>query len=176
MSKHLFAVFLIAACASSAFALKPGDGVVVEFKDGSRMAGVLVRRGRNHIRLDFGGAEMSFALETVKSVQPKGNPVKTFQDMVKAAGNDRDKLLAAAEFARLHGLDTSYARLVARLGIPNRIDLENAAENATLDQQTQDAIATQEAAEAQINEEKHLERKTRRVDAREERHDDAPHQ
>jgi hypothetical protein len=176
MPKRLFAPCLLAVCASAAFALAPGDGVVVDFKDGSRMTGVLVRQGRKNIRLDFGGAEMSFPLETVKSVKPKTNPVKAFQDMIKAAGDDRAKLLEAAEFARLHGLDSYYGRLAARLGIPNQLDRENAAENALLDQQTQNAIEAQAAAEAQINEEKLLERKVRREDAREERRDNAAHQ
>lgn len=178
MPKNFLALLAVAACASSAFALSPGDGVVVDFKDGSRMSGVLVKQGHKHLRLDFGGAEMSFPMTTVKSVKPKKNPVKTFQDMLKAAGDDRDKLLAAAEYARAHGLSTPYARLVARLGVPNQMDLDDAEENAALDQQSQDAIAAQEDAEAQINEEKHLERadaRARREAANAGRHDDADH-
>jgi len=148
MTRIFVALCLIASCAAPALALKPGDGVVVDFKDGSRMNGVLVKQGHKHIRLDFGGAEMSFAMTTVKSVRPKTNPVQKFQALLAAAGDDRAKLLAAAEFARANGLATSYARLVARLGVPNQMDLDDAAENAALDQQAQDAIAAQEALEA----------------------------
>ena len=165
---------LLAVLAPGALALKPGDGVVVDFKDGSRMSGVLVKQGRKHLRLDFGGAEMSFDAATVKSVRPNANPVKVFQDLLKAAGDDRPKLLAAADYARAHGLNSAYARLVERLGIPNQMDADDAAENAQLDQQAQDAIAAQEEAEAAINAEKHAQRKIRREDARDERRDEAP--
>jgi hypothetical protein len=174
MTKILPAFVLIAACVSSAFALAPGDGVVVNFKDGTRMSGVLVRKGRKNIRLDFGGAQMSFPLSEVRSIKPKKNPVKTFQDLMKAAGDDRVKLLAAAEFARVHGLDSSYDRLVARLGIPNELDREDTEDNETLDQRSRDAIAAQAEAEAAINGERRAERTVRREDAREARSDSSP--
>jgi len=146
------AVLLVAACVNSAFALAPGDGVVVEFKDGSVMTGVLVKQGRKKIHLDFGGAEMSFGLDTVKSVKPKDNDVKKFQDMVKAAGDDFDKLLAAAQFARARGLDTYYDRLVVRLGVPNQRDLDDAADNAAQAGREQDAIDLKNASDAKLDE------------------------
>lgn len=162
MRARLIAVFLVGACAASAFALKPGDGVVVEFKDGSSMTGVLVKQGRKKIRLDFGGAEISFGLDTVKSVKPQDNDVKKFQDMVAAAGDDFDRLMKAAEFARAKGLDTYYDRLVARLGVPNQRDIDDAAENAVLAQRTQDAIAARKAWYAKLEEEKRLKREAKR--------------
>jgi hypothetical protein len=154
--RFLLPALLVAACAASAFALKPGDGVIVEFKDGSSMTGVLVKKGRKKIHLDFGGAEMSFGLDTVKSVKPKDNDVKKFQDMIKAAGDDFDKLLSAAKFARERGLDTYYDQLVARLGIPNQRDLDDAADDAARAGRTQDAIDAGNSAEARLEEQNQL--------------------
>lgn len=142
--------------AQQGFALKPGDGVVVEFKDGSSMTGVLVKKGRKKIRLDFGGAQMSFGLDTVKSVKPKESDVKKFQDLLKAAGDDFDKLLKAAKFARERGLDTYYDQLVARLGIPNQRDLDDAADDAARAGRTQDAIDAGNVAEAKLEEQNRL--------------------
>jgi hypothetical protein len=153
MSKRIAAILLVAACAAPAYALMPGDGVVVEFKDGSSMTGVLVKQGRKKIHLDFGGAEMSFGLDTVKSVKPKDNDVKKFQDMVKAAGDDFDGLLAAARFARAKGLDTYYDQLVARLGLPNQRSLDDAAENAAVAERQKDAADANNAAQAKLGEE-----------------------
>jgi hypothetical protein len=163
------AILLAAACSASAFALKPGDGVAVEFKDGSRMTGVLVKQGRKKLRLDLGGAQMSFGLETVKSVKPKNNNVKKFQDMVKAAGDDRVKLLAAAEFARASGLDSCYDQLVARLGVPNQREIDDAAENDVLVKRAQDAADAKALSDAQIAEQKRLQREARRESERETR-------
>jgi hypothetical protein len=153
MLTRTIVILLIVACAAPARALKPGDGVVVEFKDGSSMTGVLVKQGRRKIHLDFGGAEMSFGLDTVKSVKPKDNDVKKFQDLVKAAGDDFDQLLTAAQFARARGLDTYYDQLVARLGIPNQRDLDDAAENAAVAERALGAAEAKAASEAKLGEE-----------------------
>jgi len=161
--KSIVAILLLAVCAAAAADLKPGDGVRVEFKDGSSMTGVLVKQGRRKIHLDFGGAQMSFDLDTVKSVKPRDNDVKRYQDMVKAAGDDFDKLLEAAAFARARGLDTYYDQLVARLGVPNRRDADDAAENALLDQQAQEAIAAKQAWHEKVVEEGRAERERRRL-------------
>ena len=175
MPTRMIAIFLVAACAASAFALKPGDGVVVEFKDGSSMTGVLVKQGRKKIHLDFGGAEMSFGLDTVKSIKPKENDVKRFQDMVQAAGDDFDQLLKAAAFARAQGLDTYYDRLVERLGVPNQRDLDDAAESALLTEQAQDSITAKKAWYARIEEEKRLRREAKRRSEGHEGRDDGRH-
>ena len=154
MPKRTIAILLVAVCAASAFALKPGDGVIVEFKDGSSMTGVLVKQGRKKLHLDFGGAEMSFALDTVKSVKPKDNDVKKFQDLVKAAGDDFDKLLSAAQFARARGLDTYYDQLIARLGVPNQRDLDDEAANEAVAGRQQDAAEARSLSEAKLGEER----------------------
>jgi hypothetical protein len=168
MGKRTIAILLVAACAASAFALKPGDGVVVEFKDGSSMTGVLVKQGRKKIHLDFGGAQMSFGLDTVKSVKPKDNDVKKFQDMVKAAGDDFDKLMQAVQFARARGLDTCYDQLVARLGIPNQRDLDDAADDAERLDRTQDALDAGNRAQAALDEQNQIQDEAMRASAAQE--------
>jgi hypothetical protein len=170
---------ILALLGAPAFALAPGDGVVVNFKDGSSMSGVLVKQGKKKIRLDIGGAQISFLRDTVKSVKPKVTNVKRFQEMLKAAGDDRGKLLQAADFARSRGLDTYYSQLVERLGIPNQNDIEDARNEAIVEKNESEAADAlvemnehQAASQAAMKAARQAEREAKR-EAKREQHAEA---
>ena len=104
--------------ASAAQALAPGDGVVILYKDGSKVSGVLVAQTPAEVTIDAGGAELTSSLADVGSIVVKRTAVQRFQEQLQAAGNDPTKLRAAAEFARSHRLHTYYDTLAKRLGLP----------------------------------------------------------
>lgn len=111
---------LLALCLGSgvAEALSLGDGVVVLFKDGSKLSGVLVDETRTRISIDVGGgAEVTSDRADVQSVVAKKTAVQRFQEMLRAAGSDPRKLRGAASFARAHNLYTGYDQLAKRLGL-----------------------------------------------------------
>jgi hypothetical protein len=111
-------LFFLVLGAGAARALSPGDGVVVLYKDRSKVPGVLVSQTRAQVTIDMGGARMTSNLSDVQSVVAKKTAVGRFEELLKAAGDDPEKLRAAAAFARAHNLHTYYETLAKRLGLP----------------------------------------------------------
>jgi hypothetical protein len=112
MKRLVLTLILSLLAARGACALAPGDGVVVAFKDGSRVAGVLLEQTRSRIALDLGGAQMTFLLSDVSSVSAKKTSVQRLKEMLLQAGNDPGKLHEAGVFACAHRLYTECDRLV----------------------------------------------------------------
>jgi hypothetical protein len=115
MKKFAAAAAALVLSAAAAQALAVGDGVVVEYKDGARLSGVLADRTSASLTLDVGGAEITSKLSAIARVEPANSDVKTFEDMLQAAGDDPRALLEAANFARSRGLNTYYERVSALL-------------------------------------------------------------
>jgi hypothetical protein len=110
---------LFAVLAAPVFALGRGDGVVVDFKDGSSLSGVFISQNKTSVTINTGGARVSWDITTVAAIVPQHNDVQEFLAMVQKSGDDPDLLRKAAVFARSHGLHTYYARLAQQLNIPN---------------------------------------------------------
>lgn len=111
-------VFLLLG-AGAAHALVPGQGVVVLYKDGARVAGVLVARTPGQVTVDMGGAQLTSNMADVRSIAAEKTAVERFNALLSAAGGDPVKLRAAADFARGHSLYTYYEALAERLGLPS---------------------------------------------------------
>jgi hypothetical protein len=114
----LLSLLLLVSGAGAARALAPGDGVVVVYKDGAKVSGILVARTNSLLTVDMGGARLTSNVSDVRSVVARRTAVQRFEELLKAAEDDRVKLRAAADFAREHELHTYYSSLAERLGLP----------------------------------------------------------
>ena len=142
--------FILVLGAGAAQAFAPGDGVLVFYKDGSKVSGVLVAQTSAQVTIDMGGAEMTSNLADVRSIQAKKTAVQRFDELIKAAGDDPIKLRVAADFARSHDLHTYYETLAKRLGLPSDVVDAPAASEVSADEPlTLEAPVTSPAAALQ---------------------------
>ncbi len=95
-----------------------GDGVEIEFKDGSQLSGVLFRLDERSVGLDSSGMRTTWPRSEVARMIVRATSQQQFDDLIAKAGDDRAKLLAALDFARDRHLYTDYDRLRTRLGLP----------------------------------------------------------
>jgi hypothetical protein len=122
--KALLTTAVLLALALPAAALSPGEGVVVHFKDGTRVSGILDSLSRSEVSVDVGGARAAWRLASVRRLEAVKTDVQRFQELVQAAGEDPVKLQQAADFARRHGLYTYYAQLTGARAEPQEQEQE----------------------------------------------------
>lgn len=102
----------------SAWALGPGDGIVVHFKDGASLSGVLVRLTGEKVEMEAGGARLTWGLDAVSRLELRRTDVQEFLELEKAVTHDQSRIPQLARFARWKGLHTYYNRLAERLDLP----------------------------------------------------------
>lgn len=138
---------LLLLWALPAWAISPGDGVAVRFKDGSSLTGVLAELTQREVTLDIGGARATWRMDSVKKIELRSNDVQRFLDLEREAGNDPAQLRRLADFARSHGLYTYYDQLTGRCS-PACLDAGTAQLNQSYQGQAPPQ-PRQEAAKAQ---------------------------
>ena len=103
---------------SPAAALSPGDGVVVRFKDGSALSGVLGELGGGRVEIEVGGARLSWLMDSVERIEVRRTDLEEFRARERALEDgDAEGARRLARFARTRGLHTMHARLVERYGL-----------------------------------------------------------
>ncbi|NNN05897.1 MAG: hypothetical protein HKL90_08355 [Elusimicrobia bacterium] len=95
-----------------------GDGVQLDFKDGSSLSGVLFKLTDSEAGIESAGMRTTWPRDGIARIVVHRTSQQTLKRMIARAGGDRDKLLAAADYAREHRLYTEYDHLRARLGLP----------------------------------------------------------
>lgn len=95
-----------------------GDGVQLDFKDGSSLSGVLFKLTATEAGIESAGMRTTWPRDGIARIIVRRTSQQTLKRMIARAGNDREKLLAAADYAQQHRLYTEYDHLRARLGLP----------------------------------------------------------
>ncbi len=98
-------------------ALEPGQGVVVRFRDGGSVAGVLVETGPDETVIDVAGGRTAWPAASIARLEPQRTSLEIFREK-RAACRTREDLLSLARWAEEAGLNTERERLAAELGLP----------------------------------------------------------
>lgn len=106
------------AAESAAEGAAVGDGVQLDFKDGSSLSGVLFKLTDAEAGIESAGMRTTWPRDGISRIVVRRTSQQMLKRMIARAGNDRDKLLAAADYAQKHRLYTEYDRLRVRLGLP----------------------------------------------------------
>ncbi len=107
-----------AGAADAAESAAVGDGVQLDFKDGSSLSGVLFKLTDAEAGIESAGMRTTWPRDGISRIVVRRTSQQTLKRMIARAGDDRDKLLAAADYAQRHRLYTEYDRLRVRLGLP----------------------------------------------------------
>ena len=108
---------LILALSAGVQAVEPGDGVVVHFKDGAAVPGVLAELSAAEVTLEVPGGRMGWPMHSVDRLEPRRTDLETYKELEADLGADEGRIRSLARWAQDRGLHTYSNRLAREAGM-----------------------------------------------------------